>query len=96
MPIYLLLDLTIHEPEKFAPYATAVPPLVAKHGGEYLVRGGKFEVIAGDWKPNLIVLFKWPSREARNAFLSDPEYQPWKKLRESTTTSSNVLVMEGM
>jgi len=96
MSIYLLLDNTVHDPKKYAEYMKAVPALVAKHGGEYLVRGGKFEVLTGNWKPNRLVLFKWPSREALNAFASDPDYQPWKKLRESVTTTNNRLLIEGV
>lgn len=96
MAIYLLLDSTIHDPEKYAEYLRAVPPLVAKHGGEYLARGGKFEVLTGNWKPNRIVLFKWPNREALRAFMADPDYQKWKKLRESVTTANNRLLIEGV
>lgn len=96
MSIYILLDNTIHDANKYDEYLRAAPPLVAKHGGEYLARGGNFEVRAGDWKPNRIVLFRWPSREAHRAFMADPEYQPWKKLRESVTTANNVLLIEGL
>lgn len=53
-------------------------------------------MLAGDWKPNRIVIFKWPSREALNAFMTDPEYQPWKKLRESVTMTNNLLLVEGL
>ena len=96
MAIYLLLDSTIHDPEKYAAYMEAVPPLVAKHGGQYLARGGPFEVLTGDWKPDRIVLFKWPSREALRAFMSDPDYQQWKTLRESASTANNRLLIEGL
>lgn len=96
MPIYVILDNRIDDPEKYDAYKRAVPALVARHGGEYLARDAKFEVLAGDWKPNRIVIFKWPSREALNAFMSDPEYQPWKTLRESVATTNNLLLVEGL
>jgi len=96
MPIYLILDNTIHDPAKYEEYKRAVPALVARHGGEYLARGGRFEVLAGNWDPKRIVIFKWPSREAVNAFMTDPEYQPWKKLRESVATTNNLLLVEGL
>jgi len=96
VPIYLILDNTIDDPKQYDAYKRAVPALVARHGGEYLARDAKFEVLAGNWKPNRIVIFKWPSREALNAFMSDPEYQPWKKLRESVATTNNLLLVEGL
>jgi len=96
MPVYLILDNTIHDPAKYEEYKRAVPAIVARHGGEYLARGGRFEVLAGNWDPKRIVIFKWPSREAVNAFMTDPEYQPWKKLRESVATTNNLLLVEGL
>jgi len=96
MPIYVILDNAIRDPSKYDEYRRAVPALVAKHGGEYLARDAKFDVLAGDWKPNRIVIFKWPSREALNAFMSDPDYQSWKKLRESVATTNNQLLVEGL
>jgi uncharacterized protein (DUF1330 family) len=73
-----------------------MPPLVAKRGGDNLARGGKFEVLTEDWKPNRIVLFKSPSREALRAFKSDPDYQEWNNLRESMCTANNRLLIEGL
>jgi len=96
VPVYLILDNTIHDPAKYEEYKRAVPAIVARHGGEYLARGGRFEVLAGNWDPKRIVIFKWPSREAVNAFMTDPEYQPWKKLRESVATTNNLLLVEGL
>jgi len=96
MPVYLVLDNTIHDPTKYDEYKRAVPKIVAKHGGEYLARDAKFEVLAGNWNPNRIVIFKWPNRQAIEAFMSDPEYQPWKKLRESAATTNNLLLVEGL
>jgi uncharacterized protein (DUF1330 family) len=96
MSIYLILDNTIHDAAKYEEYKRAVPALVAKHGGEYLARDARFEVLAGDWKPNRIVIFKWPSRAAIDAFMSDPEDQPWKKLRASVATANNLLLVEGL
>jgi len=96
MAIYVILDNEVHDHEKYDTYKAAVPAMVARHGGEYLARDGAFEVLAGDWNPNRIVIFKWPSREALDGFMNDPEYQPWKKLRESVTTTNNLMVVEGL
>lgn len=96
MAIYLILDNKVHDAAKYAEYKKAVPAIIAKHGGEYLARDGKVEVPVGEWKPDRIVLFKWPSREALDAFQADPEYQPWKELRESCTTTNQVVIMNGL
>ena len=96
MAIYVIFENEIHDTEKYDEYKKAVPQYIARHGGEYLARDGKIEVPVGDWKPNRIVIFKWPSRAALEAFQNDPDYQPWKKVRESVTTTKQLLVIEGL
>lgn len=96
MPVYFILDNTVHDSAKYEEYKRAVPAIVARHGGEYLARGGRVEVLAGNWNPDRVVIFKWPNREAIEAFMTDPEYQPWKKLRESVATTNNLLLVEGL
>lgn len=58
-----------------------MPLFVARHGGEYLVRGGTFEVMEGDWTPHRLVLFRLPDRSAIRAFLGDPEYRKIAEIR---------------
>jgi len=96
MPIYLVLDNTIHDPAKYEENKRAVPANVTRHGGEYRARDAKFEVLAGSWNPKRLVIFKWRSRAALNAFSADPEYQPWKKRRESVATTNSLLLVEGL
>jgi uncharacterized protein (DUF1330 family) len=45
MTAYMIVDLKVHDQEEFETYRQGVPALIAKHGGEYIVRGGDFEVI---------------------------------------------------
>lgn len=96
MAIYVIADAEINDPEKYKAYLENAPKFVQKHGGEYLVRGGDFEVLVGDWKPSRLLVFKWPNREALDNFMNDPGYQPWKELRESVTTRKNLLIVEGV
>jgi uncharacterized protein (DUF1330 family) len=54
------------------------------------------DVLGGDWDPKRVVIFRWPSQEALDAFSSSEEYQPWKKLRESVTTTKTLIRVEGI
>jgi uncharacterized protein (DUF1330 family) len=89
---YLILDLTIHNLARFAPYIAAIPAHIARHGGRYIVQGAEAETIEGDWAPERVVVLEFPSREAAKAFLTDPECQRLFRLRHATTTSRLVLV----
>ncbi|MBX2885731.1 MAG: DUF1330 domain-containing protein [Granulosicoccus sp.] len=95
MSIYLILENEIHDVEAYERYKSAARPLVEAAGGEYLTRDGKVDVLAGDWNPTRVVIFKWPSQEALTTFMSSEEYQPWKQLRESVSTTKTMIQVEG-
>jgi len=92
---YLIVDVDIRDPDKYAEYKRQVPALIARHGGEFIVRGGALEVLEGDWTPTRLVMFRFPSLEAIHAFVDDPDYQPLKALRQKVSTLCMVAV-EGM
>jgi uncharacterized protein (DUF1330 family) len=92
MTAYMIVDLDIHDAEGFQQYRSGVPAFIAKHGGEYLVRGGEFEVIEGDWKPHRLVLFRFPNREAIKNFFADPGYAALAELRKRTSRTIAVAV----
>ena len=92
MTAYMIVDVDVNDPEGYAKYKAEVPTLIAKHGGEYLVRGGDFEVLEGDWQPTRIVLFSFPNRQAIRDFVNDPAYAELKALRQRTASSSLVAV----
>ena len=92
MTAYMLVDLDVHDSEGFEEYRTAVPALIAKHGGEYIVRGGELEVIEGEWQPNRLVMFRFPDRQAIRNLFDDPEYADLKALRHRVANSIVVAV----
>jgi len=94
MSAYLIVDITIHDPERYQDYVRQVPACIEKHRGKYLVRGGEAEVKEGDWHPHRLVVLEFPSRERANAFLEDPEYQPVAAIRHAAATT-NAVVVEG-
>ena len=96
MSIYLILENQIHDEEAYERYKTAVKPMVEAAGGEYLTRDGKVDVLVGDWNPSRVVIFKWPSQEALETFMSSEDYKPWKELRESVTTTKTLVRVEGV
>jgi uncharacterized protein (DUF1330 family) len=95
MAAYLIGDVKLKDPEGYKPYQAGVPELIRRHGGEYLVRGGSYEVIEGAWQPIRIAVLRFPDRAAAQAFLDDPEYQPFKEIRHRVAQTDLVLV-EGM
>jgi uncharacterized protein (DUF1330 family) len=92
MPAYMIVNIEVQDPKLLDEYRAKVPTLIQKHGGEYLVRGGNFVVVEGEWKPSRLVLFRFPDMAALQAFYSDPEYQPLKDLRERAAKTDMIFV----
>lgn len=92
MPAYLIVNVTVHDPAAYETYKAGVTPIVERHGGKYLVRGGDHEVVEGSWAPTRLVLFRFPDRAAIRAFVDDPDYRPLKELRHRIATTDAVAV----
>jgi uncharacterized protein (DUF1330 family) len=92
MAAYLIVDVEVKDAKAYEPYRTGVGPIIQKHGGEYLVRGGQVEVVEGSWKPSRVVVLRFPDRKALDGFLHDPDYAPLKEIRQRSTRSDLVAV----
>ncbi|MDH3282883.1 MAG: DUF1330 domain-containing protein [Gammaproteobacteria bacterium] len=95
MSAYIVVDVTIHDPQRYKEYVELVPSLIEKHQGRPLVRGGEVEVIEGDWRPQRLVVLEFPSKGHAEAFLQDPDYASVGAIRHAAATS-NLIVVEGL
>jgi uncharacterized protein (DUF1330 family) len=60
-----------------------------KHGGEYFAVSENIKRYEGDGPdPDAIVLFTFPSMEAIDAFVSDPDYRPYKTARRAASSGN--------
>lgn len=95
MSAYFIVNVDISDKVTFGEYMKATPAIIKKHGGKFLVRGGDFEVVEGDWKPKRLVLVEFESMEKALGFYNSPEYQAIINLRQSSAYSEGVFV-EGL
>lgn len=95
MAVYLIINIDVKDPSAYEQYKTEVPALTRKHGGEYLARGGNFQLLEGTWQPRRLVLLRFPDKESVKAFFSDPEYQPLKDLRQRVA-NTDIVMVEGV
>ena len=65
MPAYIIVEIDIVDPVGYEEYKKLAGATVEKYGGKYIVRGGKTEVLEGDWKPKRIVVLEFESAAAR-------------------------------
>jgi len=96
MPAYLIGAVDVSDPSWLEEYGPKVGALVEKHGGRYLVRGGKTEVKEGAAPSSrVMVVIEFPSMENAQAWYNDPEYAPLIKLRQ-TGSSGDLVLVEGL
>ncbi len=72
MAACLMVNLDIHDAERFETYRQQVAPLVEEHGGRYLVRGGEVHPSEGDLGLKRLVILEFPSTEAARGLLQQP------------------------
>ena len=94
MSALLIVDITVHDTERYKEYVELVPSLIEKHDGKYLVRGGNVEVVEGNWQPERLIVLEFPSVASARAFLEDPDYQPVAEIRHAAA-STNLVIAEG-
>ena len=92
MYTYLIVNIEVTDPASYEEYKVGVPPILARHGGEYLVRGGSWEAFEGDWRPSRLVILRFPNLNAIRAFQDDPEYAPLKALRHRIARTDMIAV----
>lgn len=91
MAAYLIANLTVRDPARFEAYRAAVPAVIARFGGRYLVRGGTVEAKEGEPGLNRLVVLEFPDMAAARAFYDSPDYAPLLALRLSAADGTLAL-----
>ncbi len=92
MTAYILADNKIVNAEAYASHITAITASVEKLGGRYLVRGGQPVRRSGNRQWNRVVLIEFPSMEAAEAWLDDPNLASLHAMRETNAETQLVLL----
>ncbi len=94
MSAYVVVDLDVKDASALWDYASEVPSIVAKYGGRYLVRGGRFEVLEGNWKPKRLIILEFPTLDAVKKWYESEEYRPHRSVR-LRAADTNMVGVEG-
>ena len=97
MPAYLVVEHIITDAAKFEEYRVKVGPMITKHGGRYLTKGGSHKMPeGGHWKPERVVIIEFPDMASLNPWYNSPEYQPLIALRKQSTSDLDMMfTLEG-
>ena len=95
MSAFVILDITVTDPNRFEVYKQLAPATIEAYGGRYIARGGKAESLEGDWSPDRIVILEFDSMDKAKAWINSPEYREARTMRHEAAISRTIVV-EGM
>jgi len=95
MSALIIVDIEVTDPVRYEDYKRLASASIAAHGGRYLVRGGRSEVLDGTWAPHRLVVLEFDSVEKAKGWRESAEYAEAKKVREGCARA-NMIVVEGV
>lgn len=90
-----MVEIEILDPQAYGEYVERIPPVVHRHGGRYVVRGGRVTPLAGGWDPDRVIVVEFPDEAALYAFVASDDYRELAVLRENSTRTRSI-VLEGV
>jgi len=95
MAAYVIVEIDIGDPVGYEEYKKLAGAPVEKYGGKYIVRGGRTEVLEGDWHLKRILVVQFDSMQRAKEWLNSEEYREPRKARQRTART-RVIVVEGV
>jgi uncharacterized protein (DUF1330 family) len=95
MAAYVIAQVTITDPQGFEEYRKMVPGTIAHYGGKFVARGGKTEILEGDWDPARLVIIEFENAERARQWWASEEYREAKQLRQRTA-QTNLIIVDGI
>ena len=92
MSAYVIVTEKVTDQKVFDQYRGGVVDTLAPFKGRFVVRGGKFSVVEGEWPMPRLVIIEFPSREAANSWYRSPAYQSLVPLRHMSSVGNMVIV----
>jgi uncharacterized protein (DUF1330 family) len=92
MKAYIIVDVDSFDTGLIEEYRKLTPATLLPFDGKFIVRGGSFEVLEGDWNPKRIVVVEFPSKELAKAWWESEIYAKAKAIRQRAAYTKMLLV----
>ena len=91
---FMLADSVVTDQAEYDLYRGAVLPSVEEHGGRFIIRGGRFEVLEGAREWHRLIGLEFGSYAAMDGWYRSPHYQELKAQRLKGARTDMVFVEE--
>lgn len=92
MAAYVLVEVSIQDPELYEEYKKLTPASVEAYGGRFVIRGNPIQVMEGEWNHDRLVLLEFPNKDIALEWYNSEEYQKAKKIRENASSANFFIV----
>lgn len=92
---YIIAYIEVTNPTQYEEYKKWSTVAMQAHGAEVCVRGGQVNVLEGDWAPSRVVVLKFPTFAAAQAFYNTPEYLQAREARAGAAIM-RMIAVEGL
>ena len=95
MSSYVIVDVEITDANLYGQFIEQVTATVEANGGRFVVRGGAFETILGNWTPKRLAILEFGSLQQIHTWLASPEYTALDDIR-SRSSNIDMVIVEGL
>lgn len=95
MPAYWIARARIIDPIAFKKYTDRSPSVIAKYGGRFLARGGRFQIMEGPNEFNRFVVIEFPTFELGVECFQSPEYEEAAAFRRNGAGEVELVTVDG-
>lgn len=82
MTAYVIGNITVKNPEKWAEYRSQVPATLVPWGAELVLRGTQAKALSGQYRHTDTVVIRFPDMDAVAGWHDSPAYQVLVQLRK--------------
>ena len=81
MTAYVIGNITVKDPDKWAEYRSLVPETLVPWGAELVLRGTRAKVLSGQYRHTDTVVIRFPNADSATDWHNSPAYQALVPLR---------------
>ncbi len=96
VPVYMVVNLSITDPQEYRHYEKNFFGLLKKHNGSFITYDDQAITLEGESpREGRMILFSFPSEDAAKEWWADPEYQAISEFRRNGTKMEFLTMLKG-
>ncbi len=92
MAAYVIVEVSVIDPELYEEYKKLTPEAVAAYEGKFLVRGGSIIGLEGAWDPERVVILEFPNSDRAREWWNSALYTRARSIRQRAAKTKMIIV----